>query len=190
MKNVIYIAAILSTLLFASCRKDFGNNPNLTFWTAVNCSPNPITVSIGNQTAVMTEYYPTVPPVCGSPGCASFNLSSGNYNYTATNGDTSWQGSVSVTKGGCNLQQLLCTTGSVTFWVDSAANNIRVKLNGATANINTAFPTSTPTCGSSGCANFTMHTGTYSYTATTASNIGYAGTVTITADSCTLVRLY
>ena len=192
MKNAFYISALLTTLLFASCRKDEGNfgATNLTIWTATNCSPNPITVTVGGKTTAMTEYYPNAPATCGSPGCANFNLAAGTYTYSATNGDTTWQGSVSVTKNGCTLQQLYCTTGNVTFWIDSAATNIRVTLNGGTANVTTAFPTSVPSCNSSGCANFTLHPGTYSYTAITSANIGYAGTVTVGSDSCTLVKLY
>jgi hypothetical protein len=196
MKKTVLFGAIAALLLIASCRKDDGNfnnnypTYNLTFWTAVNCSPNPITVTVDSQTAVMTKYFPNTTPGCGSNGCANFNLPAGTYNYSATNGDTTWNGSVSVTKGGCTLQPLYCATGNVTFWIDSAATNIRVTLNGGTTSITTAFPTSTPTCGTTGCANFTLHIGTYTYTAITASNIGYTGSVTVGNDSCSLVRLY
>ena len=196
MKKTVLFSAIATLLLMASCRRDDHNqynyNPtyNLTFWTAINCSPNPITVTVDSQTAVMSEYFPNVTPVCGTQGCANFNLAAGTYNYSATNTDTTWTGSVTVAKGGCTLQQFFCTTGNVTFWIDSAATNIKVTLNGGSKNITTAFPTSTPPCGTTGCANFIVHPGTYTYTAITSSNIGYAGTVTVGNDSCSLVRLY
>ena len=196
MKKTVLFSAIATLLLIASCRRDDHNqynyNPtyNLTFWTAINCSPNPITVTVDSQTAVMSEYFPNVTPVCGTQGCANFNLAAGTYNYSATNTDTTWTGSVTVTKGGCTLQQFFCTTGNVTFWIDSAATNIKVTLNGGSKNITTAFPTSTPPCGTTGCANFIVHPGTYTYTAITSSNIGYAGSVTVGNDSCSLVRLY
>jgi len=188
MKKTVLLSAIATVLLIASCKKD--NNGNVTFWTAVNSSPNPISVSVGSQNAAVTQYFPTITPGCGTYGCASFCLPAGTYTYTATNTDTTWTGSVSVTKGGCTMQQLSCATGNVTFWVDSAANNIQVTLNGGTTPITAAFPTSTPTCGTSGCANFTLHIGTYNYTAITSGGVGYSGSVRVGNDSCTLVHLY
>jgi endo-beta-N-acetylglucosaminidase D len=193
MKKIVLFSSIAALLLIASCKKDQNNNyyaANLTFWTAVNCSPNPITVTVDSQTASITEYFPSSTPSCGYQGCANFNLPAGTYTYSATNTDTTWTGSVTVTKGGCTMQQLLCTTGNVTFWVDSAANNIQVTLNGGTTGITAAFPTTTPTCGTTGCANFTLHIGTYNYTAITSTGVGYNGTVRVGNDSCTVVRLY
>jgi hypothetical protein len=191
MKKIIFFSSIVTLLFLASCKKDHGGYySNLAFWTASNCSPNPITVTINGQSAVMTEYFPSVVPSCGTQGCANFSLGSGTYNYSATNGDTTWTGSVSVDKGTCTLQQLFCSTGNVTFWVDSAANNMQVTINGGTANVTTAFPTTTPSCGTRGCANFTLHPGTYTYTAITSTNIGYTGSVRVGNDSCTLVKLY
>ena len=132
MKRIIFFGSVVGLFLLASCKKDDRNdggyNTNLTFWTAANCSPNDITVTINNQNAVMTEYFPNVIPSCGTQGCANFSLPAGSYNYTATNGDTTWNGNVTVSKSVCTLQQLFCTTGNVTFWVDSAANNLKVSL--------------------------------------------------------------
>ena len=194
MKKALFIIPIIAMLLIASCKKDDGNQnystANLTFWTAINCSPNPITVKVDSQTAMITEYFPNAAPTCGNQSCANFNLPAGTYTYTATNGDTTWNGSVSVTKGGCTMQPLYCSTGNVTFWVDSAANNIKVTLDNGSTHITTAFPTTTPTCGTLGCANFTLHAGTYTYTAITSLNVGYTGTVTVGNDSCTLVKIY
>ena len=196
MKKSVLLSALAAVLLtIASCKKDDGRNyndytPNLTFWTAINCSPNPITVTVDSQTAMINEYFPNTPPTCGTQGCANFYLAAGTYTYSATNGDTTWNGSVTVTKGGCTLQQLYCSTGNVTFWIDSAAANIRVTMDGGTTNITTAFPTSTPPCGTQGCANFTLHIGTYNYTAITTANIGYSGTVRVSKDSCSLVKIY
>jgi hypothetical protein len=195
MKKIIFFSSIAAVLLIASCKKDNGYknvvyNANLTFWTASNCSPNAITVTINGQRSVMTEYFPSVVPSCGTQGCANFSLGAGSYNYSATNGDTTWTGTVSVDKGSCTLQQLFCSTGNVTFWVDSAANNIQVTMNGGAAHITTAFPTTTPTCGTTGCANFTLPPGTYTYTAITSTNIGYTGSVRVGNDSCTILKLY
>ena len=192
MKSIVLFTASAIMLLMASCKKDDrgGSNTNLTFWTASNCSPNPITVMVNNETSVMTEFFPAMTPACGDQGCASFSLPAGTYSFVATNGDTTWNGNVTVNRGACTFQQLYCATGNVTFWVDSAANNMRITMDGGSTNITTAFPTSTPTCGTTGCANFTLHIGTYTYTATTSSNIGYTGTVHVGKDSCTLVKVY
>jgi len=201
MKKIVLGAAIACTMFLASCVKDngngFNNNNNLynntsdlTFWMAANCSTSPVVVTVDSQTSQISQYYPNGAPACGGLGCASFNLAPGTYTYVATGSDSTWRGSVTVTKSGCVFQQLQCTPGSVTFWVDSAADNIKVTLNGSSARINVAFPTTTPTCGTSGCATFNMPAGTYSYTAITDANVGYTGSVTVKNDSCMLVKLY
>jgi hypothetical protein len=168
---------------------NLGNNSNLTFWMAANCSTSPVVVTVDSQTAQISQYYPNGQPGCAAFGCANFNLRPGTYIYVATASDSTWRGSVTVPSAGCRIQQLQCSMGNVTFWVDSAANNTRVTISGNTSHISVAFPTSTPTCGTQGCANFTLPTGTYSYTAITSTNIGYTGSVTVN-DTCTLVKLY
>jgi major membrane immunogen (membrane-anchored lipoprotein) len=195
MRKITLFSVVALVLMLASCKRDHHNdnefyNYNLTFWTAENCSPNPITVTVDSQTAQIIEYYPNNPATCGSEGCANFYLPAGTYYYTASNIDTTWQDSVVVTKGGCTLKQFYCSTGYVTFWVDSAPNGLQVVMDNGIGHVNTSFPTTTPTCGTAGCANFTMHPGTYTYTATTASNVGYTGSVTVQKDSCKLIRLY
>jgi hypothetical protein len=191
MKKIVFFSSIAALLLIASCKKDNDNNNGyLTVWTAENCSPNNIVVTVGTQNATMTEYFPGTAPGCRARGCANFNLPAGTYTYSATNTDTTWTGSVTIAQGTCTFQQLYCNTGNVTFWVDSAANNINVTLDGGSSTITTAFPTTLPSCGTAGCANFTLHPGTYTYTAITASNIGYTGSIKVGNDSCTLVRLY
>jgi len=199
MRKMLFCGAIVATLLLASCLKDngynhnynsnFGNSSDLTFWMAANCSNNPVVVTVDSQTAQITQFYPNGQPSCAAIGCANFNLPPGTYTYMATASDTTWRGSVTVPKNGCLMQQLQCVMGNVTFWVDSAANNTRVTISGSTSRISVAFPTTTPTCGTQGCANFTLPTGTYSYTAITNTNIGYTGSVTV-SDTCTLVKLY
>jgi hypothetical protein len=197
MKKIIFFAAIAATMLLASCMKDngngynnYGNNSNVTFWMAANCSTTPVVVTVDSQTSQISQYYPNGAPYCGGVGCANFNLPAGTYNYIATGSDSTWRGSVTVAKSGCVFQQIQCTPGTITFWVDSAANNIKVTLNGGTSRITVSFPTTTPTCGTAGCATFNMPAGTYNYTAITAANVGYNGSVTVQNDSCALVKLF
>lgn len=164
---------------------------NVTFWTPSNCSTKPITVTADSISHTITQNYTSTTAGCGDSGCANFSLSPGTHNFTATNGDTTWTGTVSVTRGNCTLQQLTFATGNVTFWVDSNATNTVVTIDSASANITVAYPNGiNNTCGTAGCANFTLHPGTYSYTAVTSSNTGYTGSVTVTANNCTVLKLY
>ena len=200
MRNILFYSAIVATLLLSSCMQDNGNynnnnnynsGSNLTFWMQANCSTNPITVTIDGQSAQITQYFATSQPSCPSYGCANFYLPGGKtYTYTATGSDSTWTGSVTVPRSGCIQQLLTCATGTATFWVDSAANNIKVTIGTGSSHITAAFPTTTPVCGTTGCASFTLPAGTYSYTAITAANIGYSGSVTVKGDSCSLIRLY
>lgn len=198
MKKIALLSVLACTLLLASCLKDNNNgfnnlntaNSDLTFWIATNCSTAPVIVTVDSQTSQISEYFSNGQPSCGAYGCANFNLSPGTYTYVATATDTTWRGTVTVPRSGCLMQQLVCGMGNVTFWVDSAANFTQVTVNGSNAHISAAFPTSTPTCGTSGCANFNLPTGTYSYTAITDASIGYTGSVTVKNDSCVLVKLY
>ncbi len=199
MKKITVYMVSAAMLLLTSCYKDtgynnnvnnYGSNSNLTFWMMANCTNSNITVTIDGQTSQITAFYPGGQPSCTAYGCASFNLPAGTYAYKATAADTTWQDTVIVPRSGCRMQQLKCAQGNVTFWVDSAANNIKVTLNNTVAFITAAFPTTTPGCGTSGCANFTLPTGTYSYSAITDANVGYVGNVTVTGDSCKLVKVY
>lgn len=81
--------------------------------------------------------------------------------------------------------------GEVTFWtsVDHGCGQITVTMNGATRSINNYYYNGTPNCGATGCANFSgISPGTYSYSAE-CSSYYWNGTVTITADNCTLMQL-
>lgn len=58
-------------------------------------------------------------------------------------------------------------TGQVTFWTNAnLGSNITVTIGGQTGFITGYFSTYNPTCGSNGCANFTLNTNSYSYYAT------------------------
>jgi hypothetical protein len=218
MKKTLFLMAIAALCCIVSCRRnscynqyclnggscfdggcqcppgvtgvhcDSNHNGQLSFWAATNCNCGPITVSCGSYVQQMQEYYPNGVPACGSPGSANFNLPAGTYNYTASCPAASWSGSVTVTQGNCTMQQIVCTTGNVTFWMDTAGNSISVSVGGQTLNITTAYTSSNPNCGASGCANFLLPTGTYTYNASSASNT-WSGHVVVANDSCTLVKI-
>jgi|BioPla2DNA2_1021312.scaffolds.fasta_scaffold49856_2 hypothetical protein len=47
-------------------------------------------------------------PDCGADGCANFsNLEAGTYSYYATDGETEWEGSITVFPGRCSTMRLL-----------------------------------------------------------------------------------
>ena len=84
--------------------------------------------------------------------------------------------------------------GKVIFWQSTTGTQYlvtTVTLNGATGSI-TVNKSSTPSCGDSGCANFTLQPGTYTYSATEASpgTATWSGSVTITEDGCLAFQLY
>lgn len=69
-------------------------NADVTFWSS---SFNNVTVTIGGQTATITQNYATSPG-CSVAGCANFYLpvSSGAYIYSATDGVNQWNGNITV----------------------------------------------------------------------------------------------
>lgn len=78
--------------------------------------------------------------------------------------------------------------GNVTFWYDTNGTTATVNVGGETGYITQYYPTNDPSCGSSGCANFTLPVGSYSFTASsTFSN--WSGTVTVTKNGCLLMLL-
>ena len=77
------------------------------FWNCSSCAGNlPISVTIGGSTQFITSAYSSLPN-CGTAGCAMFTLDVGSYAFTATDGNITWNGTVTVTKGGCFRQELL-----------------------------------------------------------------------------------
>ena len=78
--------------------------------------------------------------------------------------------------------------GNVTFWYNSNGSNATVFIGGKVGYINLYYPTYNPSCGSVGCANFTLPIGTYSFSASSSWS-DWNGTVTITKNGCTLMLL-
>jgi hypothetical protein len=81
-------------------------------------------------------------------------------------------------------------TGDVTFWqaTGSGTGITVVSLNGISSNITSEY-SSSPSCGSAGCAVFNdLEEGSYAYTASDGTN-NWAGTVTV-VEGCNRIELY
>lgn len=81
-------------------------------------------------------------------------------------------------------------TGNALFWVSSdlGCGYVTVSLNGYSDQI-TNYNSTSPACGTSGCAEFTLSPGTYSYSASCGSYT-WSGSITITSGGCSKMRLY
>lgn len=83
------------------------------------------------------------------------------------------------------------TNGNVMFWTqsDQGCGNISVTLYGQSGTISSYYSSGAPSCGGSGCANFSIPAGTYSYSAS-CQGYTWSGSVTSTAGGCFKMRLY
>ncbi len=172
------------------------NNGQVVFWetNATGC-PSATDVTINGITNKVTTFSVST-PACGSSGNATFSLPPGSYNYTASCSGVTKTGTVTVTAGQCTPVQLNWTTpppdgtGQVVFWETSATGCptlTDVVINGVTKQIST-FSASTPQCGSTGNATFSLNAGTYNYSAN-CSGTSKTGTVSVIANQCTPVQL-
>lgn len=81
--------------------------------------------------------------------------------------------------------------GNIVFWIQSdlGCGNISVTLQGQGSGMITSYYNSSPSCGASGCANFTVAPGTYSFTAS-CQNRTWESSITVTAGQCFKMQLY
>lgn len=82
------------------------------------------------------------------------------------------------------------STGNGMFWIasDLQVGNISVTCNGSTQIISSYYSSGAPSCGATGCANFTLNPGTNSYHASAGSTT-WDGTINITSSGCTRQQL-
>ncbi|SFT01380.1 hypothetical protein [Sphingobacterium wenxiniae] len=116
------------------------------------------------------------------------NGSNGNTNNGGNNGTANNGGNT----GNSNGNNSGSGTGKVAFWVasDLGCGNITVTLNtGQQGTISSYYSSGTPSCGSSGNANFTLDPGTYSFSAS-CSKYNWKGNFTVEKDGCLTNRLW
>ena len=70
------------------------------FWQIIGSGFGNTTVSMAGQSGIITSEYGS-DPGCGQAGNANFHLKVGNYQMTATDGNSTWSGTVAITKNGC-----------------------------------------------------------------------------------------
>ena len=162
------------------------------FWINTDQGCGNITVVCNGITRTISSFYASAPS-CGASGCATFDLSPGTYSYSASCTGKTWNGNITITAGGCSKVQLTSsgggsTTGQGMFWTatNHGCGPINVVCNGITRTISSYYA-SMPACGASGCANFNLSPGTYSYSAS-CSGYTWNGNITITAGGCSRIQ--
>jgi hypothetical protein len=83
-------------------------NGQVTFWTRTDSITNNVEVTINGVTNFITMHY-GAEPNCGSAGCATYNLTPGNYSFHAMEQGTPmfmWTSQVTVTSQGCTSIEL------------------------------------------------------------------------------------
>ena len=80
--------------------------------------------------------------------------------------------------------------GQVAFWMmsDLLCHHVDVSIQGQSRTITQYYAGGAPGCGASGCANFDLPAGTYSFTAR-CTDKSWDGSVVVTAGGCCMLRL-
>lgn len=78
--------------------------------------------------------------------------------------------------------------GNAVFWFDEPRSDATLHINGKQGVITQYYPVEYPVCGSSGCANFSLAAGTYTYHAESSTSI-WDGSMTVYANECSLILL-
>ena len=206
MKNLIY--TLIALIMLAACDResDTGKKKDeepvvttgkATFWVKKDFGCGNITVTINGVSRQISGFNAESSPNCGDSNTASFTLEPGTYAFTAKCSGINWEGSIKVTKDGCQLMELTYTpappvnqTGQATFWTksDLGCGIIKVTINGQIQQISSYYTGGVTSCASSGCANFTLPPGTYNYTAS-CQNLTWTNTIVITSNGCNKVQL-
>jgi len=123
----------------------------------------------------------------GSGSTSGYNCISGNCTYTSSNATySSYSECEAYCSGGSSTSY-----GDVTFWTenDLGCGNITVYVNGYSSTISSYYYNGLSSCNSSGCANFSLPAGTYSFTASCTGYSWNGGTVTVTSNGCVTMEL-
>lgn len=195
MNRVLRYLFLFLVVITTSCSDEEGQYANLTgtvtFWTKNIGGTNPVVTLNGNEATISQNY--SSAPICNASGCATFALAPGTYQYTAS-GSQSWSGYITISSDGdCVTQELVNNSSSYAnaiFWTqtDLGCGNISVYIHGTSGTISGHY-SSTPSCGSYGCANFYLPVGTYTFTATCIT-YNWEGEIEITEGDCSTMMLY
>lgn len=78
---------------------------NATFWVQTDLGCGNITVVLNGTSGVISNYYSSNPS-CNASGSANFELPAGTYSYSASCTNLTWNGTITITNGGCSTMQL------------------------------------------------------------------------------------
>jgi len=175
-----------------------GGTGNAMFWIASDLGQGNISVTCNGSTQLISSSYTGVPS-CGASGIANFNLNAGTYNYSAVAGSLSWNGSITVTSGGCTKQQLDGSgggtgggNGNVSFYskLPTGDGAVTVYIEGQALVIPSFTISGSDGCGASTDANFTLPAGTYHFTASSYTGVHtWSGDVTVVTGGCAKQRI-
>lgn len=79
---------------------------NIIFWISSDMGCGNINVTLQGQGSGSISSYYSSSPNCGASGCANFTVAPGTYSFTASCGDYSWDGSITVSEDQCYKMQL------------------------------------------------------------------------------------
>ena len=79
-------------------------------------------------------------------------------------------------------------SGEVMFWYNSNGTSATINIGGKIRYISSYY-SSAPSCGSSGCATFTLPIGSYNFMASSTWST-WSGTVSVTSTGCSKMLLY
>jgi hypothetical protein len=103
MKKMILLFGLGTVFFLGSCNKV--KTGDVTFWQQTGSGYGVTVVQLNGVTSNITSEYSSV-PACGVSGCAVFNgVEEGTYTYSASDGTSNWNGSITVSEG-CKTMQL------------------------------------------------------------------------------------
>jgi hypothetical protein len=202
--GIIALSLILGLTIIGSCKKE--KEPGkISIYKSSDLGAGNIEIFVDgvSKGSIASWAWVLEAPSCGSTLCLNAQAPSNAYfGLKAVADDGSeWSFNKQVSDGDCDLIDLTLssrtkippppsTQGDVVFWETAASGcsgTTDVTINGVTNQIS-SISVSTPSCGSSGNASFSLNPGSYSYTASCLGTIK-TGTVTVTANQCTPVQL-
>lgn len=147
---------------------------NIITWDASYGLPK---TQLGKSGSQLTFYYPSV-----STSLLTYYNSGSWSGQCVSLGSGGSSGSTGGSSGG--------TTGSATFWVSSdfSCGSITVSVSGQGKTISSYYSSGAPSCGASGCANFTLASGSYSFSASCSGHT-WQGTINVTSGGCSKMQL-